>query len=179
METETLGTLMTGTDVKLAPASVIDVQGRKLTVLTADGEVIAENALAFPYTPVKGDTLLVIGQADRCYAIGLLAAQGDMTVAFPASATFTAPRGEIKFKSGKGMELHSPNVRLRAGKLELVAKTISEKADNAWRRVRKLLKLDAGSVQTTVEETSHTKAGRYVVKAKQDVKMDGDKIYLG
>ncbi|MBZ0134878.1 MAG: DUF3540 domain-containing protein [Planctomycetes bacterium] len=179
METQTLGNLLTGTDVTLTPATVLDVQGRKLTVLTPAGESPAENALAFPYTPVKGDTLLVIGQSDRCYAIGLLAAQGDMTVAFPASATFTAPRGEIRFKSGKGLELHSPNLRLRAGKLELMAKTITEKADNVYRAVRKLLKLDAGRTQTTVEETAHTKAGRYVVKAKQDVKMDGDKIYLG
>jgi len=179
METQTLNALMTGTNVALTPASVLDVQGRRITVLTAEGECVAENALAFPYTPVKGDTLLVIGQGQNHYAIGLLAAQGDMTVAFPANATFAAPRGEIKFKSGKGLELHSPNVRLRAGKLELIAKTISEKADNVYRRIRKLLKLEAGSVNTTVEETSHTKAGRFVVKAKQDVKMDGDKIYLG
>lgn len=179
METATLGNLLTGTSVNLTPASVLDVQGHKLNVLTPAGEAVAENALAFPYTPVKGDTLLVIGQGEHFYAIGLLAAQGDMTVAFPANATFTAPRGEIKFKSGKGLELHSPNVRLRAGKLELIAKTITEKADNVYRSVRKLLKLDAGRTHTTVEETAHTKAGRYVVKAKQDVKIDGDKIYLG
>jgi hypothetical protein len=179
METTTLNTLLTGTDVSLTPASVLAVQGRRITVLTEQGERVAENALAFPYTPVPGDTLLVIGQGENAYAIGLLAAQGDMTVAFPANATFVAPRGEIRFKSGKGLELHSPNVRLRAGKLELLAKTISEKADNAFRKVRKLLKLEAGSVHTTVDETTHTRAGRFVVKAKQDVKMDGEKIYLG
>jgi hypothetical protein len=177
METETLNTLMTA--VTLAPATVVATQGRKLTVQMPEGEVTAENALAFPYQPVKGDTLLVIGQGQNHFAIGVLAAQGDMTIAFPANAVFAAPRGEIKFKSGKAIDLHSPNVRLRAGKLEMIAKTISEKADNVYRIVRKLLKLDAGRTHTTVEETAQTNAGRYVVKAKQDVKMDGEKIYLG
>jgi hypothetical protein len=175
METETLS--MTG--VNLTPATVIETQGRKLTVMTPQGEAVAENALAFPYQPVKGDTLLVVGQGEHHYAIGVLAAQGDMTIAFPANAVFAAPRGEIRFKAGKAIDMHSPNVRLRAGKLELVARSISEIVDNAYRTVRKLLKLDAGRVQTTVEETAQTNAGRYVVKAKQDVKMDGDKIYLG
>jgi hypothetical protein len=177
METETLNNLMTG--VNLAPATVLEAHGRKLTVLTPEGEVSAENALAFPYQPVKGDVLLVIGQGESHYAIGLIAAQGDMTIAFPAGAVFAAPRGEIKFKSGKAIDLHSPNVRLRAGKLEMVAKSISEVVDNAYRTVRKLFKLDAGRVHTTVEETAQTNAGRYVVKARQDVKMDGEKIYLG
>ena len=177
METATLNTMMATTN--LTPATVLEATGRKLVVLTPEGAVTAENALAFPYQPVKGDSLLVIGRDDHWYAIGVLQAQGDMLVAFPANATFAAPRGEIKFKSGMGVEMHAPNVRLRAGKLELVAKTISETADNVYRRIRKLLKLDAGSSQTNVEETAHTKCGRYVVKAKQDVKMDGDKIYLG
>ncbi|MCA8914883.1 MAG: DUF3540 domain-containing protein [Planctomycetes bacterium] len=179
METQTLNTLLTGTDVKLTPASVLQTSGRMLTVMTAEGEVVAENALAFPYQPVKGDSLLVIGQGEHWFAIGLLAAQGDMAIAFPANAVFSAPRGEIKFKSGKAIDMHSPNVRIRAGKLELLAKTISEKVDNAYRSVRKLLKLDAGRISTTVEETTHTRAGRFVVNAKQDVKMDGEKIYLG
>lgn len=177
METETLNTLMTG--VNLAPATVLEAHGRRLIVQTPQGEVFAENALAFPYQPVKGDTLLIVGQGEHHYAIGLLAAQGDMTIAFPANAVFAAPRGEIKFSSGKAIDLHSPNVRVRAGKLELLAKTISEKVDNAYRTVRKLFKLDAGRMNTTVEETAQTNAGRYVVKAKQDVKMDGEKIYLG
>jgi hypothetical protein len=177
METETLNNVMTG--VNLAPATVLEAQGRRLIVQTPQGEVAAESALAFPYQPVPGDTLLIVGQGEHNYAIGVIAAQGDMTIAFPASATFTAPRGEIKFKSGKAIDLHSPSLRLRAGKLELLAKTLSEKVDNAYRTVRKLFKLDAGRTHTTVEETAQTNAGRFVVKAKQDVKMDGEKIYLG
>lgn len=176
METQALAQL---TGVKLQQAPVTDTEGTRMRVLTDDGEVWADNALALPFTPRRGDFVLVVGQAERWFVIGVLQAQGDMTFSFPGNVTFSTPRGEVKLKATKGIELHSPNVRLRAGKLELLARSILERADSAKRWITGLWQERAGRRRSDVDEESHTHAGRFVVKARQDVKIDGDKVYLG
>lgn len=165
--------------VRLSPVPVTESAPGKVRVLTEEGEVWAGNALAFPYQPERGDLVLAIGQQGKWFVIGVLKAKGAMHFQFPADAVFSAPRGEITLKAAKGLELHSPNVRLRAGKLELIARSVIEKADTAWRWIKGLMQVRAGRERTDIDEISQTTAKRFLVKAKEDVKLDGDKIYLG
>ncbi len=176
METEAVANQL---GVKLLPVPVTDAAPGKVRILCDDGEVWAGNALAFPFQPARGDLVLAIGQQGKWFVIGLLKTRGDMNFQFPADVTFSTPRGEIKLKSAKGLELHSPNVRIRAGKLELLARSVIEKADSAWRWVKGMLQVRAGRERTDIDDISQTTAKRFIVKAKEDVKIDGDKIYLG
>lgn len=176
METQALANLA---GVKLQPVPVIDAEGGRIRILCDDGEVWAECAMALPFSPKRGDFVLAIGQNEQWFIIGVLKAQGDYVFTFPNDVTFATPRGELRFKATKGIELHSPHVKLRAGKLELAAKSIIEKADTAKRWIKGLWQERAGRRRSDVDEVSQTNAKRFIVKAKEDVKIDGDKIYLG
>ena len=61
----------------LGPAEVTQVVGSDVTVLLTDGrETHAHLALAFPFQPTVEDELLVIGEADAWYVIGVLRSAG-------------------------------------------------------------------------------------------------------
>lgn len=64
------------------------------------------------------------------------------------------------------------NVDVRVGRLV-------ERARNVLREVEGLHQLRTGRERTVVRETSHTSAGRVVMTAVEDVKLDGQKIRLG
>lgn len=174
METQAIGL-----NIRLAPAPVSDSQPGKARILTEEGEVWAGLALTIPYQPVRGDLVLAVGQGAEWWVIGVIKAQGDMAFRFPADVTFNTPKGEIRFKAAKGMDLHSPNLRLRSSKLEIIARSVIEKADTAWRWIKGLMHTRAGESRTDIDATNENTAGRYTLRAKEDVKIDGDKIYLG
>lgn len=69
--------------------------------------------------------------------------------------------------------------RIVVGRLETIAETIVERARSAYRTVRELTQLQAGRVRTLVDASYHLTANRTVIKAKQDVKIDGEQIHLG
>lgn len=163
----------------LGPATVLDVAGAKMTVLMNGLECEALNAMAFPYTPRRNDTLLVIGQGDMRYAIGVLQAQGDMTLTFPAGVNFRAPKGAVNFHSGEAIDMHAPEVRVTAGKWSVVARTLSEKVTDALRWVGNLAQLKAGRRRTLIEGKDYERSERKIMKAKKDVRVNGERIHLG
>ena len=63
-------------DVRLGPATVVEVAGSTPVVVVEGVRRRAEMALAFPYQPEVDDELLVIGQSGRLYVIGVLHARG-------------------------------------------------------------------------------------------------------
>ncbi len=163
----------------LGPAVVLEVAGARMTVLMEGAECEALNAMAFPYTPRKGDTLLVIGQGEMHYAIGVLQAQGDMTLTFPGSVKFRAPKGAVSFHSGEAIDLHAPEVKVTAGKWSVVARTLSEKVTDALRWVGNLAQLKAGRRRTLIEGKDYERSQRKIMKAKKDVRVNGERIHLG
>jgi hypothetical protein len=171
--------LDTTTNTRLAPAIVKSASGASLTVLFEGADVAATNAMAFPYTPSEGDTVLVIGQEDAHYVIGVLHARGDMTLAFPANVRFTAPRGGMLFTAAQPIEIQSPEVKVSAGTWTVIAKTLTEKVHSAFRWVKDLASLKAGRQRTQVEGASYERAERRIIKAKKDVRVNGERIHLG
>lgn len=90
-------------------------------------------------------------------------------------------------------DVHAKEVDLVAGTLRTVAKRVRERADVVERKAGRVVER-AREVYREVEELSQTKAGRLrlvastamtllgqqtLVKAREDVKIKGEKIYLG
>jgi hypothetical protein len=171
--------LETAQSVSLTPVLVRDAKGAHLTVLLDGLEVQAVNALAFPYQPSPGDVVLLIAQEDARYVIGVLQAQGDMTLNFPAGVHLRAPRGSVQITSGVSLEMQAPDVQVTAGRWNLLARTLKESATNAYRWVKELASLKAGRQRTMVEGANYERAERRIIKAKKDVRVDGDRIHLG
>ena len=169
----------TATAPALAPAVVRRTEGRRVRVALGRDEVWAEIALAFPYRPVAGDRVLVIGQADEHYVIGLLQASGPTHWSFPGDVELIVPHGALTLTSGKGVTVKGPVVTLRAERLETVARTVVQKCSNAYHRVRELLQVSAGRTRTQVEGTSIHKAERTWVLSAKETKIDGEKVLLG
>lgn len=163
--------------VKPGPATVLRTQGARLRVLRDGRELEALNALAFPYAPGQGDVVLVIGE-EPAYVIGVLQAQGDMKLQFPANVHMHA-KGAFQFSSGERIELQAPEAKVTAGKWEVVARTLSEKVHNAVRWVKDLASLKAGRRKVSVEGANIERAERHLLKAKKEVRVNGERIHLG
>jgi hypothetical protein len=167
------------TTTALGPAIVREVNGASIVALMEGREIEAVNAMAFPYTPKPGDVVLAIGQPDKHYVIGVLQAQGDMTMTFPANVNLRAPKGHFNFSSGEAIEMHAPEVKVTAGKWTLLARTLTENVTDAMRWVANLSQLKAGRKRTLVEGKDYERAERKIVKAKKDVRLNGERIHLG
>lgn len=70
-------------------------------------------------------------------------------------------------------------IRLVAEKIETTAESIFEKARNIYRSVEDLVQTNAGRMRTIVGQTYHLKAEKSVLRAKEIISLDADKIHLG
>ena len=169
------------TGLHLGPATVVRAVGRRVQ-LRRDGqeaEECAELALAFPYQPAAGDVVLVVAQEERAYVIGVLQGRGPSVLAFPGDVTLSAPRGSIQLDAAKGVAVNAPAVEMRAETIELEAKTLTQRVESAFQWVKDLLQVRAGRSRTVVDGTSHQLAERTFIRSEKEVKVDGEKIYLG
>jgi hypothetical protein len=171
--------LQTSESVHLGPATVTGTRGPEVEVVCNGREISALNALAFPYQPQRGDVVLLVAQEERSYVIGVLSAQGDMSLNFPGNVHFRAPKGSVQFTSGTGIEMQAPEVKVTARAYTVLAKTLTEKVTSAFRWVKDIASLKAGRQRTHVEGASYERAERRVIKAKKDVRVNGDRIHLG
>lgn len=95
----------------------------------------------------------------------------------------SASRGALFFTelhyAGKKIVATAGHVQMMVRKLETVAKTILEKADNVYRKVAQLSQLQAGRKRDLVDDTYYVKSHRSVMKAEKNFKVKSDKIHLG
>lgn len=166
----------------LGPATVVRMEGRAVLVrlaLTPTAEVHAALAFTFPYEPQVGDSLLVMGQDQRFYALGVLAGAGQTRLEFHGDVDLRAFGGTLRIASDEKVEIEAPRLTLRAGVLRTLAQSIHEKADQLQRWVRGLLAVRAGTSRRTVAGEDSTRCHDSVTLAKDTVKIDGDQLHLG
>jgi hypothetical protein len=163
----------------LGPAQVLKAAGNRAQLELPDELVWAIVALASPYQLTVGDTVLALGQGGAWYVIGVLRGTGKTTFMVPGDLDLRAPRGSIELTAAKGVRIKSPLVEILSNKLELMAKSIFERFDDATRWVKKACQLRVGRLRTRVESTYDLKAERILERAEDDVKIDGRKIDLG
>ena len=110
-----------------------------------------------------------------------------------------APRGKVRVVAAEGIELSTPSVRSKVGEarvegktlelsferiktaaavVETVAGRILERARDAYRETEGLSQTRAGRLRLVAEKTISMLGQRAVVKAREDVKVKGEKVYL-
>jgi hypothetical protein len=163
----------------LGPARVHRVAGNRLQLEFPDELPWAILALAYPYQPAVGDTVLAAGQGQNWYVIGVLNGTGKTTLMVSGDFEVLAPRGRIRLVAGKGVQVKSPKVGITADKFELVARRAMEQFAEATRWIKEAFQIRAGRIRTQVEGDYRLKAKRINERADEDVKIDGNKIHLG
>jgi hypothetical protein len=163
----------------LGPARVLQVADKQLLLELPDARAWGQTALAYPYQPQPGDTVLAVGQEDQWYVIGVLDGTGVTTFTAPADLRLLAPRGKIDLVSAGGVSIRSPTVQIVADRVEITAQVLLEKSVSAYRWVTGLFQVRAGQLLTTVKDTYRLKAEHIRERARADVHIDGRQIHLG
>ena len=166
----------------LGPAEVLDAHGAALRVRLEDGtesEVDARVAMTFPYEPTPGDSLLVLGQDEDHFAVGVLHASRPQALTFHGDAELRTIGGRLTLASDHSVELRAPRVTVHAGLLRRIAGRVVEKADELRRWVRGTLSLRAGNSRRTIDGDDTTRCHNSTTLAKDTVKIDGDQLHLG
>ncbi len=166
----------------LGPGRVVRVEPRNLVVQLeedAEREVSVELALSFPYRPVTGDRLLVVGhEGQPHYAIGILSGSAPAELSFQGDVSLQAVNGKLSLH-GDAVEIDAPRVTLRAKTLQTFAGTLTETADSAYRWVKGLLTVRAGESFRVVTGEDRSQAAEVTILSKTTVKVDGDNVQLG
>jgi hypothetical protein len=171
--------MLTETATRLVPARILEVLGNRVCIELPDGRVWATLALASHYVPVRDDVVLAAGGGEEYYVIGVLRATGPTVITSSGDLTLLAPRGSVRILSTEGVAVKSRFIRLQAGSIEMLARSLSERFSTAYTWVKENLNLRAGRMRTVVKESTHLSAGRIVERARKDVTIDGDSINLG
>jgi hypothetical protein len=163
----------------LGPARVLRAAGNRVQIELPDEIAWASVAVACPYQAAVGDSVLAIGQRGSWYVIGVLEGTGKTIIKVPGDLAILAPAGKIEIKSGREVRIKSPAVRIVAGKLEAMARSIFERFAQATRWVKETFQLRSGRYRARVEGTYDVQADRIVERAEDDVIIDGREIKLG
>jgi hypothetical protein len=184
--TTSLGLAPTDTGIDrddyLGPARVTCRVANHITVALegADGkQVSVEPAFTFPYEAAVDDQLLVLGQGERYYAVGVLSGQAPCNLSFPGDVTIRALAGKLTLASEQAVELCAPRITLRAGLIRTLANEVIEKANELRRWVRGLLAIRAGQSRRVVDGEDTTRCQNSTTLAKDTVTVDGDQLHLG
>jgi hypothetical protein len=95
----------------------------------------------------------------------------------------TAQRAQLFMQetriAGKKLLGRIGDVQFIGRKIESVADTVLAKAKNMYRTISELSQLKAGRQRTLIENTSHMKARKTILKSEKDFKVKAEKIHLG
>ncbi len=163
----------------LGPATLAAVDTLGVTLRLRDGTTTpATVALASPYQPTPGDTVLAIGSADGFYVIGIIDAQAAAKMVFPGDVELSAG-GSLRIHAVDEIELCGQNVTVRASKLEMAAREVVQRFDKLRQRVVDLLSVQAGTTHTVVEGSSYKQAQSATLLTQEKVSINGKTIHLG
>jgi hypothetical protein len=164
---------------RLTPARVLRTEHNRVQLELPDERAWAAVALAYPYEPVSGDSVLAIGQDGAWYVIGVLQGSGKTSMTVPGDLCLRAPFGAIELSAAQWVKIKSPAVQITAGKLELVARSVFERFAHATRWVTETFQIRSGRLRARVNGSYDMKAERILERADGDVKIDGRQIKLG
>jgi hypothetical protein len=130
------------------------------------------NELLFEYDPVKGQAKVNVRKGD----LELCTEDGDIRL---NSANAVQINGHAIDMNSKKLTANVGYAKLVFDRLETIADTLVEQAKNVYRTVAQLTQLRTGRMRTLVNETYQFKANKAFMKAEDDFKIKGEKIYLG
>ncbi len=137
----------------------------------AGGEVALRSATSASVT---------VGDAEG--AAGLRVERRRVTLAADELAA-NARSAEVRFERarylGEVAEATLARAELVVGELTSRVDTLFEKANNVFRKVKELHQLESGRLRTLVEGALRVEGGHVVMRAREDVHIDGEHINLG
>ena len=164
----------------LGPADVTKVEPHEVEVrLPSGGLVRARVALAFTYEPQPKDVVLVIGNADGHYVIGVLHGAGRAVLGFPGDVELRAVGGVLHLAGDTGVRLDGPEIEVKAGKLRLLADSVAQKFTELRQPVTTLLSVRAGRTHTVVDDSTYAQSKSATIVTEEKVTINGKSIYLG
>lgn len=164
----------------LGAAEVILALPHELSARLPDGAVVrARLALAFPYEPQEGDEILVIGRGREHYVIGVLRGAGRTTLALEGDVELRARGGVLRLSSDQAVEVAAPEVKMTAGKLQVLAGAVAQTFASLRQTVTELLSVRAGQSHTVVAGSSFAQSKRATVLSEEKMTLNGKEIYLG
>lgn len=163
----------------LGPATVLSVDGPRVEVELETGErTTATLALALPYRPVVGDTLLVIGEARR-YVIGVIEGRGRTELTTEGDLHLHASNGALTLGADRGVRVLGPGLEVIVERFGVTAKSAVEKVGSLFQRVREVMHVQAGESHLVVDGTSLQRAKKVAVVAEETASVNGKQIHLG
>ncbi len=163
----------------LGPARVLETAGARVLVAMPGRKAWATPAMPYSYAAEVGDTLLVIGQDEMFYVIGVLEGAGTTTLRAAGDLDIAAPKGRIGLQAKHGVEVRTSTIRFVADKWDAVLGSVQQRCKELWSQVTGVARLRSKRREVRVEETDRVRAGRIVRQAQRDVQIDGEKIHLG
>lgn len=164
----------------LGPADVLTVDPHEVEVRLPHGGVVrARLALAFTYEPQPKDVVLVIGNADGHYVIGVLHGTGKAVMGFPGDVELRAVGGVLHLAGDKGVRVEGEEIDMRAGKLRIIAESVVEKFASLRQHVTDLLSLRAGRTHSVVDGSTYAQSKSATVITEEKVTINGKSIHLG
>jgi hypothetical protein len=163
----------------LGPGEVLESGSCAVEVRLRHGAVVrAELALPAPYAAEVGDSLLVIGNAEGHYVIGVLSGSGRTELSFRGDVDLRAG-GTLRLSAERGVRIEAPEVEMRAGKLKTFAGAVTQTFTELRQRVIELLSVQAGQTHTVVQGSTFTQSKSATLLTEEKVTINGKAIHLG
>ena len=164
----------------LGAARVVRIAGRSLLVsLEDETQVFAISALAFPYRPVVGDELLVIGDKRSFFVIGVLEARGRASLSDARGVSLTAQNGQLRLIGDRGVSLRGRRILVQAERLRRIAVTAIRTLGEQHTDVRETLKVEAGEVDELSQGRWLLQAKRLALKALVGTRLKSPTVRVG
>jgi len=164
----------------LGPVTVTRAGAAVLEARLPTGETIEPKlALAFPFTPVENDSLLVIGEDGRYFVIGVVASQGETQLRFRGNVELRAVDGELELHGEQGVELRGPQIDIRTKKLTVIADKATEAFGTLFTRVKELMSVHTGETDTVVHGQYSNRSKRTSITSEETVSINGKQVHLG
>jgi hypothetical protein len=97
--------------------------------------------------------------------------------------TVTAGRGDFAVEQavyrGRKLDSRIDRARMIYDKLEITAQRMWQRSGHFFKQVQHLCQIQAGRMRTLVHGAQHTRSRRTTLIAREDVRIDGQKINLG
>jgi hypothetical protein len=164
----------------LGPAEVTGVSPHEVEVrLRRGGLATARIALGYPYDPRVGDEVLVIGDAEGHYVIGVLQGTGRSVLELPGDVDLRAVGGRLRLSGDQGVAIEGPAMDVRVDRLSVIADAVVQRFTSLRQRVVELLSVHAGERHAVIDGTSHEQSKRATILTEENVTVNGKAIYLG
>lgn len=165
---------------KLGPAEVLRVTPYELEVRLQRGAIVsAALALGYPYDARVGDVVLVIGDTEGHYVIGVLHGSGRTTIEVSGDVDLRAVNGVLRLSGDKGVEIAAPEMSLQVDKLVVVAQQAVQRFASLVQSVTDLFTVRAGERHTVIDGASHEQARSVTIVTEEKTQINGKAIYLG